>query len=114
MEPRWVTFNLPEEFVRVILLSPYLFILRAEVLSAHFQHAESTSLLGGGGGGVVPTLPQDIKINHLFFAYDSLISCKVREQDWGQLANLLDTYERALGQRLNKDKSAVFFNRNTP
>jgi hypothetical protein len=79
-----------------------------------FNMQKAQAYLGGGGGGVVPTLPQDIKINHLFFAYDSLISCKVREQDWGQLANLLDTYERALGQRLNKDKSAVFFNRNTP
>jgi hypothetical protein len=73
-----------------------------------FNMQKAQAYLAGGGGG------QDIKINHLFFAYDSLISCKVREQDWGQLANLLDTYERALGQRLNKDKSAVFFNRNTP
>jgi hypothetical protein len=44
------------------LLSPYLFILCAEGLSAPFHHAERTHLIGG-----VPTLPRGMRINHLFF-----------------------------------------------
>jgi hypothetical protein len=52
-------------------LSPYLFILCAEVLSAQFYHADSMHLIEG-----VPTSPRGMRINHLFFADDSLLFCK--------------------------------------
>jgi hypothetical protein len=89
-------------------LSPYLFILCAEVLSYQLQQAERNGLLGG-----VPTFPRGPRLNHLFFADDSLLFCKTTVQDWQQLLAILDLYERASGQKLNKDKTTVFFSRNT-
>jgi hypothetical protein len=66
-------------------LSPYLFILCAEVLSFQLQQAEQNGLLGG-----VPTSPRGPKLNHLFFADDSLLFCKTTIQDWQRLAAILD------------------------
>jgi hypothetical protein len=57
-------------------LSPYLFIFCAEVLSAQFHHAESTHLIGG-----VLTSLRGMRINHLFFADDSLLFCKATTQE---------------------------------
>jgi hypothetical protein len=57
-------------------LSPYLFILCAEVLSFQLQKAERTGLLGG-----VPTSPRGLRLNHLFFADDSLLFCKTTIHD---------------------------------
>ena len=61
----------------------------------------------------VPTSPRGPKINHLFFADDSLIFCKTNSQEWVTLSKILDYYEEVLGQRLNKEKTAIFFGRNT-
>lgn len=33
--------------------------------------------------------------------------------EWSRLQNVLDMYEQALGQRLNKEKTSIFFSRNT-
>ena len=57
-------------------LSPYLFILCVEGLNALFHHAECTHLIGG-----VSTSPRGMRINHLFFADDSLLFCKVMAQE---------------------------------
>ncbi|XP_059436514.1 uncharacterized protein LOC132169501 [Corylus avellana] len=61
----------------------------------------------------VPTSLRGPKINHLFFADDSLIFCKANLQDWAFLSKILEDYEAISGQRLNKEKTAVFFSRNT-
>jgi ribonuclease HI len=63
--------------------------------------------------GGTPTSPRGMRICHLFFADDSLLFCKATAQEWGKMSALLETYEKAFGQRLNKDKTAVFFSRNT-
>jgi ribonuclease HI/exonuclease III len=89
-------------------LSPYLFLICAEVLSAHLHAADRRGALSG-----VPTSPGGPRLNHLFFADDSLIFCKAKEEDWNQLTAILDCYEKASGQRLNKDKTSIFFSRNT-
>ena len=68
--------------------------------------------LDGTLNGVL-TFPKGPKINHLFFADDSLIFYKATTQDWVTLSKILDEYEAISGQRLNKDKTAVFFSRNT-
>ncbi|XP_059436284.1 uncharacterized protein LOC132169234 [Corylus avellana] len=89
-------------------LSPYLFLLCAEVLSCQFQRAAVLGQLRG-----VPTSLGGPRLNHLFFADDSLIFCKASPIEWQCLSDLLDAYEKASGQRLNKDKITVFFSRNT-
>jgi ribonuclease HI len=89
-------------------LSPYLFILCAEALSSLLHHAESTGWLAG-----VPTSPKGPRLNHLFFADDSLLFCKATSGEWCRLSNLLEQYEKASGQKLNKEKTSIFFSRNT-
>ncbi|KAK1650817.1 hypothetical protein QYE76_068622 [Lolium multiflorum] len=87
-------------------LSPYLFILCAEGLSALFRKAEEEGSLQGVQ--VCPTAPT---INHLFFADDSLIFMKVNEPSAQKLLEILELYEDASGQMINKDKSAVMFSK---
>jgi hypothetical protein len=89
-------------------LSPYLFILCVEVLSYHFQMAAQNGTLKG-----VPTSPNGAKLNHLFFADDSLLFCRATIQEWNRLSGILEMYERASSQRLNKEKTAIYFSRNT-
>ena len=73
-------------------LSPYLFLLCAEVLSAHLHDADRRGNLSG-----VPTFSGGPCLNHLFFADDSLIFCKAQMEDWNFLTSILDCYEKALG-----------------
>ncbi|XP_059449559.1 uncharacterized protein LOC132180675 [Corylus avellana] len=58
-------------------LSLYLFLLSAEVLSSQLHQAASEGILTG-----VPTSLRGPRLNHLFFANDSLLFCKATEADW--------------------------------
>jgi hypothetical protein len=89
-------------------LSPYLFLLCTEALSAQLTKAERIGLLIG-----VPTSPRGPRINHLFFADDSLLFCRATPAEWHRLEGILELYERASGQMLNRDKTSIFFSRNT-
>ena len=53
-------------------------------------------------------------ITHLFFADDSLLFCKASRQKCQKLTKILELYEMALGQKINADKSSVFFSHNAP
>lgn len=48
-------------------------------------------------------------INHLFFANDSIVFCRVNTVEWREIQSLLDTYEAAFGQGINKLESEIFF-----
>jgi len=54
------------------------------------------------------------KINHLFFADDSLIFCRDSFQDSQTIQEILNTYQSTSGQLINLDKSEISFNRNVP
>ena len=54
------------------------------------------------------------KLSHLFFADDSLIFCKAILAKCDFLQRVLEVYKRASGQQLNRAKTSLFFNRNTP
>jgi hypothetical protein len=84
-------------------LSPYLFILCAEALSALLHHAERTRVITG-----VPIAKGRVRLNHLFFADDSLLFCKANMVEWEGLHQILERYEKASGQRLNKEKTSIF------
>lgn len=89
-------------------LSPYLFISCAEGLSALLQNAESERKIEG-----IRVCRGAPRVNHLFFADDSLILMKARSVDANTLKHILRTYELASGQMINKDKSSILFSPNT-
>jgi ribonuclease HI len=89
-------------------ISPYLFLLCAEALSSNFTAAGITGAFRG-----VPTSPKGPRLNHLFFADDSLVFCRATIHDWNCLTRMLEGYEKASGQKMNREKTSIFFSRNT-
>lgn len=51
--------------------------------------------------------------SHLFFADDSIIFCKATTESCRALHGILSLYEQASGQKINKEKIALFFSHNT-
>ena len=89
-------------------LSPYLFLLCAEGLSALIKKASADGLLEGisvSRGG--PCL------SHLFFVDDSLIFCKATIEECEVLQRVMSKNEKASGQQLNRTKTSLFFSPNT-
>jgi hypothetical protein len=70
--------------------------------------AESLGVITG-----VPSSKKGPRLSHLFFADDSLLFCKANSVEWRRITNILEKYEEASGQKLNKDKTSIFFSRNT-
>jgi len=89
-------------------ISPYLFIISAEALSALIMRAERSGAISG-----VPSSPSGPKISHLFFADDSILFCKSNAMEWRRLMKILGIYENASGQKLYVNKTSVFFSHNT-
>lgn len=57
--------------------------------------------------------PQGPRLNHLFFADDSLLFCKATSGKWSRLSSLLEKYKKVPKQKLNKEKTSIFLSRNT-
>lgn len=89
-------------------LSPYMFLLCAEGLSALLNNVESQGLIKG----VVMTKGGS-RINHLLLADDCLIFCGAEMVQWQVLKGILQSYEVASGQKVNLDKTSLFFSSNT-
>lgn len=87
-------------------LSPFLFIICAEGLSAMIQQSVDSGLLKGltfGSAGPI--------LSHLLFADDSLIFIEASIPNASQLNDILHRYELASGQQINKRKSSIFFSK---
>ena len=52
-------------------------------------------------------------LSHLFFANDSIIFCKAFIENCDSLQRVLNVYELASSQQLNRAKTSLFFNSNT-
>jgi hypothetical protein len=89
-------------------ISPYLFLICAEALSAMLSQANRDERLTGA-----PTSRRGPALSHLFFADDSLLFCRANLSQWNHLTSILQTYEEASGQKMNTNKTAIFFSRNT-
>ena len=89
-------------------LSPYLFLFCAEGLTALLRMAKTDGIIRGvaaSRGGPC--------ISHLLFADDSLLFCCASVEECQQVISLLNLYEDASGQKVNIDKTSLFFSSNT-
>ncbi|KAL8106994.1 hypothetical protein AgCh_023701 [Apium graveolens] len=78
-----------------------------EGLSAIVQKFEAKKWLQG-----VKICNNAPTVTHMLFADNSYIYCKENLQESEQVLKLLKVYEAASGQRINRDKSSVFFSSN--
>lgn len=88
-------------------LSPYLFVLVKDVLSKLLIRAQEENMIQG------------IQFNrhcpppsHIFFADDALLFLKAELQNCEAVKSIIEKYGEASGQRLNLDKSGIFFSSN--
>jgi hypothetical protein len=90
-------------------LSPYLFLLGAEGLSCLLKHAMTSDAMEG-----IQIAASAPRINHLLFADDCILFCKAAENEVSKMKKVLDAYCSASGQRINTDKSYLFFGKGCP
>ena len=102
-------FVIPSRGIRQgVPLSPYLFLLCTEGLSSLIRKVvESQSLHG------ILSCTNRVCISHLLFADDSFIFCQATMEECHHLMNLLECYESASGQAINRQKTSIFFIKNT-
>jgi len=89
-------------------LSPYFFILCAEAMSSMLHKAAREGTISG-----VAILRVGTTINQLFFADDSVLFCRAKLEEWWKIREILACYEAASRQGINRDKTSIFFSRNT-
>jgi hypothetical protein len=85
-------------------LSPYLFLFCVEGFSALLKEAQLENLLRGvqfGAGGP--------HVTHLLFADDSVVFLEATEGSMNTLKRILCDYEASSGQKVNLQKSSIFF-----
>ena len=87
-------------------ISPYLFLIAVEGLSCLLKFSSQSSSLVG-----VKVAPPAPVVNHLLFADDSLLLFKASNEGATTVSNLLTTYCNASGQRVNNEKSSIFFSK---
>ena len=90
------------------LISPYLFSLSTKGLSAMLKKEELEGHIKG-----IAVCKGTPSISHLLFAYDSIVFCKATVEEGNRVMKVLEDYEGDLGQKLNKEKTSLFFNKNT-
>lgn len=89
-------------------LSPYLFILVADVLSKLVKRACALNQLKG-----IKMARGFPELSHCFFADDALFFMRVTVENCAEMRRLLDVYCKASGQEVNLDKPGLFFSANT-
>ena len=89
-------------------LSPTLFLICIEGLSALIHEAAWNQLLTD-----ISICRGCPRVTHLFFVDDNILFCKASAGESRELKHILQKYEEASGQKINADKSSVFFSPNT-
>ena len=87
-------------------ISPYLFLLCAEGLSAMLRQVERGEIPRGISVGKLAPL-----VSHLLFADDCIVFCKASIAEGDKVIKILflEVYERESGQKLNREKTSLFF-----
>ena len=87
-------------------ISPYLFLLASEGLTCLLKAQGAVC-----GIEVAPNAPI---VNHLLFVDDSLLFFEASDESATRVRDILTTYCNASGQRINRDKSSIFFSKGVP
>ena len=90
-------------------LSPYLFLMCAMGLQSLLHSAKMEGHIQG-----VAICRNGPRVSHLFFADDSILFCHAKEEECQRILDILAIYERGSGQKINCDKTNIFFSSNTP
>lgn len=88
-------------------LSPYLFLICTKGLIALLARAAAEKKITG-----VQISQGAPIINHLLFANNSILFCKVEMREKQHILNLLEKYEHASGQQINRAKTSMSFSKN--
>ena len=89
-------------------LSPYLFLLCAEGLSGMMRKASETRQIHG-----VLSCTSGVCVSHLLFADDCLLFYEASMEECQRLLDILGRYEATSGQAINRQKTSLFFSKNT-
>ena len=89
-------------------LSPYLFLICTEGLSAMLAKAQNDGLLKG-----FKASRNGPSVTHLFFADDSILFARAEKEESKRVKHMLHLYEQHFGQMINVSKPALFFGPNT-
>ena len=90
-------------------ISPYLFLIAAEGLLCLLKSKDESSNIHGLQ--VAHSAPP---VNHLLFADDSLLFFKANSVGATEVNLALEAYYHATGQRINYNKSSIFFSKGVP
>jgi hypothetical protein len=90
-------------------LSPYLFLLCAEGLTALLCKANLDFSLRG-----IAVCRNGPRVTHLMFADDCMLFFRANIEECQVVIDILSQYEEASGQKLNNDKTSIFYSSNTP
>ncbi|XP_042954684.1 uncharacterized protein LOC122291103 [Carya illinoinensis] len=88
-------------------ISPYIFLLCTEGLILLLDQANSHNQVEG-----IRVCRGAPMLNHLLFADDVVMFCRVNMQTCLTLQHKLDIYEKASGQKINSEKTSMVFNQN--
>ena len=89
-------------------LSPYLFLLCAMGLQGLLQKAEIKGSIKG-----VAISRYGPRVSHLFFADDNVLFYRAIKAECQKVLDILAIYERGTGQKINREKTNIFFSSNT-
>ncbi|XP_019095662.1 PREDICTED: uncharacterized protein LOC104763574 [Camelina sativa] len=90
-------------------LSPYLFVICTEMLVRMLNKAEEEGKITG-----LKIASGAPSISHLLFADDSLFYCRKEEEEINQMVRIIEEYSLASGQRVNYQKSSIYFGKLIP
>nr|XP_051220950.1 uncharacterized protein LOC127339093 [Lolium perenne] len=85
-------------------LSPYLFLFCVEGFSTLLKKAQDNNMLKGVNFGM-----DGPHITHLLFADDSIVFLEASVESFHALKGVLLAYESASGQKVNLQKSSIYF-----